>query len=124
MLAPKIKEYGITHICPVPSLRSDLVKDFSIRLAAALKVSFAELIEKSAAAQQKDMENSEHQCENAFNSFFAAKGKVFPKKILLIDDVVDSRWTLTVCGYRLMEAGCEEVYPFALADSGNREDRI
>ena len=42
--------------------------------------------------------------------------------ILLIDDVVDSRWTFTVCGYRLMEAGAENIYPFALADSSNRED--
>ena len=43
------------------------------------------------------------------------------KRVLLVDDVVDSRWTLTVCGYRLMEAGCEEVYPFALADSSQKE---
>ena len=44
------------------------------------------------------------------------------KGLLLMDDMVDSRWTLTVCGYRLMEAGAEKVYPFALADSSNRED--
>ena len=44
------------------------------------------------------------------------------KGLLLMDDMVDSRWTLTVCGYRLMEAGAERVYPFALADSSNRED--
>ena len=43
------------------------------------------------------------------------------KNVLLVDDVVDSRWTRTVCGYRLMEAGCEEVYPFALADSSQKE---
>ena len=44
-----------------------------------------------------------------------------PERVLLVDDVVDSRWTLTVCGYRLMEAGCEAVYPFALADSSHKE---
>ena len=38
-----------------------------------------------------------------------------------IDDIVDSRWTLTVCGYKLMEAGCEKVFPFALADSSHNE---
>ena len=44
-----------------------------------------------------------------------------PQRVLLVDDVVDSRWTMTVCGYRLMEAGCAEVYPFALADSSQKE---
>ena len=45
-----------------------------------------------------------------------------PKRILLIDDVVDSKWTLTACGYNLMKAGAEKVYPFALADSSKRGD--
>ena len=44
-----------------------------------------------------------------------------PERVLLVDDVVDSRWTLTVCGYRLMEKGCRQVYPFALADSSQKE---
>ena len=44
-----------------------------------------------------------------------------PERVLLVDDVVDSRWTLTVCGFRLMENGCKEVYPFALADSSQKE---
>ena len=44
-----------------------------------------------------------------------------PERVLLVDDVVDPRWTLTVCGFRLMEKGCKEVYPFALADSSQKE---
>jgi ATP-dependent DNA helicase RecQ len=48
-------------------------------------------------------------------------GVVVPEKVLLVDDIVDSRWTLTVCGYRLMEHGCREVYPFALADSSQKD---
>ena len=77
---------------------------------------------KTEAVPQKRMENSAHQCENAYRSFHVAGSSVLPKNILLVDDVVDSRWTLTVCGFRLMEAGAENVYPFALADSSNRED--
>lgn len=38
--------------------------------------------------------------------------------VLLIDDIVDSRWTLTVIGNLLMQAGSGAVYPFALADAG------
>ena len=44
-----------------------------------------------------------------------------PQKLILVDDVVDSKWTLTVCGYLLMQAGCEQVIPFALADSSSKE---
>ena len=68
------------------------------------------------------MENRAHPCATACASFWVKNDVRIPKNILLIDDVVDSKWTFTVCGYRLMEAGAEKVYPFALADSSNRED--
>lgn len=122
MLRPFVKEHGITHVCPVPSLRSDLVQNFAARLAESLKLEFVELLSKSAARQQKEMENSAHQCANAYQSFSVKDNVMIPQNVLLVDDVVDSRWTFTVCGYRLMEAGAENIYPFALADSGNRED--
>ena len=35
--------------------------------------------------------------------------------VLLVDDLCDSRWTLTVATKLLREAGAEEVLPFALA---------
>ena len=122
VLRPHIRENGISHVCCVPSLRSNLVKDFSARLADALGISFVELLEKTDAVQQKKMENSSHQCANAYKSFSIKRNLLIPKNILLVDDVVDSKWTLTVCGYRLMEAGAQKVFPFALADSSNRED--
>jgi ATP-dependent DNA helicase RecQ len=75
------------------------------------------------------MENNAHKCENAFKSFEIHKDfevtprpepnengeKKYEKSILLVDDTVDSRFTLTVCGYRLYEAGFDSVTPFALA---------
>ncbi len=122
VLKPLIKEQNIAHLCCVPSLRSDIVKDFSKRLADSLGIQFVDLLEKKTARQQKEMENSSHQCANAFRSFSAKENEVYPEKIILVDDIVDSKWTMTVCGYRLMEKGCTEVYPFALADSSQRED--
>lgn len=116
-----VMENGIRHLCCVPSLRSGLVKDFAVRLAASLGITFLELLEKSDATQQKNMENSAYQCANAYRSFTVKENIPIPKNILLVDDIVDSRWTLTVCGCRLMEAGAEKVFPFALADSSNRE---
>jgi ATP-dependent DNA helicase RecQ len=35
--------------------------------------------------------------------------------VLLVDDLIDSRWTLTVAGRALRQAGAGEVLPFALA---------
>ncbi|MDQ1668832.1 MAG: ATP-dependent helicase RecQ, partial [Actinomycetota bacterium] len=35
--------------------------------------------------------------------------------VLLVDDLVDSRWTLTVGGRLLRQAGASGVLPFALA---------
>ena len=117
-----LEEMAITHICCVPSRRSELVKDFAARVAESLKLDFVDILEKTPAKQQKEMENSAYQCANAYKSFFVKENVTAPRNILLIDDVVDSRWTFTVCGYRLMEAGAENIYPFALADSSNRED--
>ncbi len=119
-----VREHEITHICPVPSLRSDLVYDFTRRLAGALGLELADLLVKSPAPQQKKMENSYHQCLNAYQSFAVKEGipTPLPRNILLVDDIVDSRWTFTVCGYKLMKAGAEMVYPFALASSSKSED--
>lgn len=122
ILRPFIREHKITHICCVPSHRSELVKDFAARVAESLKLDFADILKKTPAKQQKEMENSAYQCANAYKSFFVKENVTAPSNILLIDDVVDSKWTFTVCGYRLMEAGAENIYPFALADSSNRED--
>jgi len=122
LLSPFVQEHGITHVCPVPSLRSELVHDFASRLADMLKLGFADILAKLPAQQQKEMENSAHQCANAYQSFYIKDDSQVPENILLIDDVVDSKWTFTVCGYRLMEAGAQHVYPYALADSSGRED--
>jgi ATP-dependent DNA helicase RecQ len=35
--------------------------------------------------------------------------------VLLVDDLVDSRWTLTYAGWLLREAGVPAVFPLALA---------
>lgn len=123
LLAPFVQSNRIAYITCVPSLRSNLVEDFSIRLAQQLGIRFVRLLSKTNAQQQKEMANSAHQCDNALRSFSVAQGVSLPSKVLLVDDVVDSKWTLTVCGYLLMERGCQEVYPFALADSSQKEDK-
>ena len=41
-----------------------------------------------------------------------------PGPVLLVDDLVDSRWTMTVAGRLLKRAGARAVLPFALAATG------
>jgi ATP-dependent DNA helicase RecQ len=41
--------------------------------------------------------------------------------ILLVDDVVDSGWTMTLAGRALRLAGAADVMPFALATTGRRD---
>jgi ATP-dependent DNA helicase RecQ len=43
-----------------------------------------------------------------------------PVPVLLVDDVVDSRWTLTVASVILRQHGSGPVYPFALAKASLR----
>jgi ATP-dependent DNA helicase RecQ len=106
----------------VPSLRHpDLVPDFAARLAAALGVPFHPVFRKSdARPEQKTMENSTQQARNVDGSIAfdhvvdACRGPV-----LLVDDMVDSRWTLTVCAWLLRSHGSGEVWPLALARTGH-----
>lgn len=120
VIYPLITEHDIKYLTFVPSLRSNIVKNFAYRIAEVLNIECLDLLMKTQAEPQKIMQNNFYQCENAKNSFSFRKIDI-PDKIILIDDIVDSRWTLTVCGYKLMELGCKEVYPFALADSSEHE---
>jgi ATP-dependent DNA helicase RecQ len=65
---------------------------------------------------QKTMQNSSQQFANVEGAF-AIVTEVPTGTALLVDDIVDSRWTITYIGSLLRQAGCEPVIPLALADS-------
>ncbi|MDP9244409.1 MAG: recombinase RecQ [Chloroflexota bacterium] len=100
----------------VPSLtHPELVPEFAVRLAAPLRLPFHAVIEKTRQnPPQKEMENSAQQFRNVLGVFRVA-GAVPPEPVLLVDDILDSRWTLTVVGEALRVAGSGPVYPFVLA---------
>lgn len=121
VLLPLISKKGISQLAYVPSLRSEIVKDFAYCLALKLRIPCIDVITKIAAQKQKEMENSSFQCCNARKSFRLQDNVSLSGSILLVDDIVDSKWTLTVCGYLLRTAGAEHVYPYALACSSKKE---
>lgn len=105
----------------VPSRRRpELVRDFAHRLAEALGLDCMGAVAKVRDTKpQKTMQNSQQQYRNVVDAFEIA-GEVRSGPVLLVDDIVDSRWTLTVVGSLLRAAGTGPVYPFALADTAGR----
>ncbi|HEU4868841.1 MAG TPA: RecQ family ATP-dependent DNA helicase [Actinomycetota bacterium] len=100
----------------VPSLTRDtLVAGFAERLAGALGLPLHPVVAKVAGNRpQKEMQNSAQQYRNVADAF-RVSGEVPGGPVLLVDDVFDSRWTLTVIGVKLRESGSGPVFPFALA---------
>lgn len=109
-----------TWIVPVPSRRNNaLVANFAERLARRLGIPcWRGLVKTSDTPPQKNMENSAFQQNNVID-VFAVEGAPPGSGCFLVDDMVDSRWTLTVAAAVLRQAGVEFVVPLALADSSN-----
>lgn len=107
----------LDYVVAVPSLRrSELVMSFAKRVAEKLGIKFIDVIKKSCdTPEQKTMENSNMQSKNAYRGF-EVNGEI-NGNILLIDDMLDSGWTLTVCGALLKRNGVNKVYPYALAST-------
>jgi ATP-dependent DNA helicase RecQ len=81
-------------------------------------VAFEPALRKTRETEpQKTRENSAQQAANVRGAF-AVSGTPSAGPVLLIDDVVDSRWTLTECARVLREAGVGAVFPVALAQGG------
>jgi ATP-dependent DNA helicase RecQ len=77
------------------------------------------LIRTGVPPEQKTMQNSTMQSRNVINTL-AVEGNLPPGPVLLVDDIIDSGWTLTMAGYLLRNHGSGEVYPFTLAKASGR----
>ena len=110
-------------ITAVPSYRHpDLVPDFARRLAAALGLPFRGTMAKiEDRPEQKTMENSDKQARNILGSVTVDETNILKCPVLLVDDIVDSRWTFTVLTWELRRRGCDAVWPLALADAGGTQ---
>ena len=111
-----------TWVTCVPSLRHpELVPDFANRLATRLGLPFVVAVTKCRETEpQKMMENAFHQAHNLDGAFAVEESRVRREPVLLVDDVIDSGWTLTVMAALLREAGVPSVYPVVLASTGYR----
>jgi ATP-dependent DNA helicase RecQ len=104
-----------TWITCVPSrAEGGALADFTRRLAARLGLPFVAAVRRVREdPPQREMANSAQQVRNVDGAFMVEGAR--DGAVLLVDDTVDSRWTMTVVGIALREAGCDAVLPFALA---------
>ena len=110
-------------VVPIPSRRHPtLVVEFARLLAAKLGLPLHNCLERiSNPPEQKQMENSLFQSKNVLSSL-RLTGTICSEPVLLVDDIVDSRWTLTMAGYLLLNNGSGPVYPFTLAQASGRKN--
>ncbi len=101
----------------IPSRRHpELVPDFARRLADSLGLPFRQVVVKTEdRPEQKTMENGPQQARNVDGSLTLTEEALPDGPLLLVDDMVDSRWTFTVAAWLLRSSGSGEVWPLALA---------
>jgi ATP-dependent DNA helicase RecQ len=118
-LYESVKENEITWLCAIPSARNPLlVSNLARLLACELKIEYrAALHTDKSHESQKSLNNSFFQAQNLDGAFRVDANSVNSGNVLLVDDFVDSRWTLTVAGALLRRAGSGLVFPYALAKS-------
>ncbi len=107
-----------TWVTCVPSLRHpELVPDFAKRLAERLGLPFVEAVAKVRDNEpQKLQQNRYHQCRNLDGVFSVADVRL-GEPVLLVDDMVDSTWTLAIVSALLLREGSGPVWPVALAST-------
>jgi ATP-dependent DNA helicase RecQ len=112
-------EWSPQWVTAVPSLRRPtLVPEFAQRLAQALNLPYIEAIRHTKQhPPQETMHNSYNQALNVHGVFTIAPG--IPRQaVLLVDDLADSRWTLTMIAHQLQLSRVPSVLPFVLATTG------
>lgn len=113
-----------TWVTCIPSRRHpNLVPNFARRLAASLSLPFHPVLEKTDdRPAQKTMANLTQQARNIDGSLALNLTPLPTGPVLLVDDMVDSRWTLTVAAWLLLTGGSGPVYPLALASTAQTDE--
>ena len=108
-------------VTAIPSLKHpEIVPNFAKRLADSLGLPFYQvLIKTEDRPEQKAMANSYQQARNLDGSLALVDQSIPSGPVLLVDDIVNSRWTLTVAAWLLRGAGSGEVWPIALSQTGH-----
>ncbi len=112
-----------TWVTAMPSTtHRGIVDVFARSLATELRLPYVECLSVlHGAPSQIDMQNSTQQLRNAHSKLGIVDDPVPPGPVILVDDIVDSGWTMTVAGMLLVSRGSGPVHPFALAMASGRD---
>jgi ATP-dependent DNA helicase RecQ len=110
-------------LVPVPSLRRPvLVPNFAESLSAQLGWPLVHALKHTKQhPPQLEMRNSHQQAANVLGQF-TVSAALRGEPLLLVDDITDSKWTLTVLGDLLQGYGAGRIYPFVLAVTNTSDD--
>ncbi|MEX2625934.1 MAG: hypothetical protein WD225_03565, partial [Ilumatobacteraceae bacterium] len=86
------------------------------RIGLPYEAVLTKVVERPVQITQHNSAHQQHNVEGAFD----VTGTVRTAPVLLIDDIVDSTWTVTEIGRRLRRAGTPHVHPVALASTSGR----
>jgi ATP-dependent DNA helicase RecQ len=90
------------------------------RLSKRIGIPYQPLLVRTFdAPEQKTMQNSSMQARNVLHTI-GVSGCIPNRPVLLVDDIIDSGWTLTIAGWLLRSKGCTKVYPFTLAQATSK----
>jgi len=106
-----------TWVTWVPSTqpgRDDLLAAIAAALAGLGSLEVAPVLRRTRPGPpQAELGNGPHRCRNVWGAFEVAAA-VPDGPVLLLDDAVDSGWTMTTTAALLRQAGSPSVLPFAL----------
>jgi ATP-dependent DNA helicase RecQ len=104
----------------IPSRRHPLLMpDFAERLARALGLRFVDVLRKTdERPEQKSMANSTQQARNLDGALEIIMEPLPHGSVFLVDDLINSHWTMTVAGWLLRTHGSGAVFPIALSYAG------
>ena len=106
-----------TWIAAIPNRDSNAIVDFAAKLADQLGLEYIDAVERFAeSSHQEEAHNSYQQAANVLSSF--AISQTCPGPVLLVDDFIDSNWTMSVVGNLLLQGGSGPVFPFSLGYLG------
>ncbi|WP_415378896.1 RecQ family ATP-dependent DNA helicase [Halosimplex sp. TS25] len=104
-------------VTAVPSLsETDRVTDLAKRIADGLGLPYVDALRKVEPTAPRDELANSYQKRWDVEGVFEVTASVRPDPVLLVDEAVDTRWTLTEAGMTLRDGDSGVVYPFALAE--------
>ena len=97
-----------------PSAPPTLISDFAQRLAQGLQLPLANALEQFSSIRPNPNAKQLPAGSNIIDHF-AVTPRLNGQYVLLVDDIADSKWTLTVLGDLLQTQWQRRGFPFALA---------